>query len=721
MENLFKAKINLKYLRFLLKRNTRLMILVSVLMFALYPLLVFTQYVLYNTQYDERVFTVGQVLLLLILVATIFIVPMTMFSYLNSKRNLDVYHALPITRKDLYLSTLISSVIVILIPFTLIYTLGSIYYVSVIPNVDVMLEVKQYIYTVALTLAILLPIIFAMMNTGTTVDGLLYSAMVHVLPAIGYGAYVLYGEATLLGFRAGTDQLFLIFSSPIFTIFDLNFNLTRAYPNLWLITIYWLIFALIATWGVLQLYKFRKSEKAEDPFTNKWFFPIITTVFTIVFQIFLFSTFVAFTSGRLLDFRTLLFPVTFTFVGYMVLDVIANRGFRHFLKGVLNFIIITAITLASFTLSTNTGGLGYVNNVPDRNDVKEVSVFLTDPTGLISTSPYSYSYQLFREYTGHDGILRLTDPDHIQTIIDTHQNILDQYKKYDYNKNIWNLTNVATEYPFDVPSYLDSAFEVRYTLKNGATLNRRYNINFGWTYDMLRLIPTEAVFNNKYPSLILNSYEDFRISDFKFADPMMTQSSILATGSFDAFRQAYKLDYLDKSLAQHLEGDTLVGYVHMTICNQGCLSQSFVVEASDTRTVAYLKSQGKNIEFEYVEDQEFILVLPDANERRSFFFISNNTVQQPGVRDDVDQNFTYIRIDQQQLNQLLPYLRTDGLLTKATGVIAFAPKIEWGVERMSPNVFLMLAPEAQSLIDQFKSEKPIQRINYYDLMYQLLN
>ncbi len=719
MENLFNAKVNLKYLGFLLKRNIKLMILVSMLMLALYPLLVFTEYVLGNNSYSSQVFTVGQVFILLILVASIFLVPLSLFSYLNSKRNLDVYHALPITRKDLYLSTLLSSIIIILIPYTIIYGLGTVYYVSVIENVDLMRELYQYIYTIVLTIAVLMPIIFAMMNTGTSIDGLLYSAMVHVLPAIGYGAYVIYGEAILLGFRAGSDQLFLIFSSPIYTIFDLNFNLNRVYPNLWLITLYWLVFSFVATWIVLQLYKFRKSENAEKPFTNKWFFPIITTVFTIIFQVFLFSTFVAFTNGRLLDFRTLLFPIVFTFVGYMILDVIANRGFRHFFKGLFNFVIITVVTLSSFALSANTGGLGYVSKVPKLENVKEVSILLNDPIGLINASPYSYEYYLFDHV---DGTMTFDDSTHIEAIIKTHQRILDGYASVDYNKNVWDIEIKESEFPFAPTQYLDSSIEIKYTLDNGSTLQRRYQISSAWTYDLLSLIPSEKVFSNKYPALSLPSYDAYRLDAFTFSDVLLQSERGLLTLDYRLFKDVYKQDYLTKSLQQHLDGATLLGFVNLNICkiqSQGgeCSSRSYPINTNDLNTIAYLQSKGFSLEQPYTSDQEYMLVLPSTNEDRILFYAYSNTMQEPSVRSESASMVDYIMINQEEMNLLLPHLRTNVLLEKATGVVRLSNTARFTQERVSPHVFLLLSPDAQDLVNQFKQEKEVNRFNYYDLFY----
>ncbi|MBV1709786.1 MAG: hypothetical protein KMY54_07990, partial [Erysipelothrix sp.] len=98
MAKIFSFNINGAYLRFLIKRNSRFMILTGIAMTVLFPILAFTNYLI-DGNYNEFVFTTGRVFILLLLVLSIFIVPFLMFSYLNSKKNLDVYHALPIKRR----------------------------------------------------------------------------------------------------------------------------------------------------------------------------------------------------------------------------------------------------------------------------------------------------------------------------------------------------------------------------------------------------------------------------------------------------------------------------------------------------------------------------------------------------------------------------------------------------------------------------------------------
>lgn len=709
MENLFKAKINTKFVRFQLKRNVRFMVLAATLMIALYPLLVFTNFVLNDTAHDTGSFLVGRVALTVILTLSVFVVPFSLFSYLNSKRNLDVYHALPITRKDLYLSSLISSVLIILIPFTIVYIIGSIYYVAVIPDVDVILLVKQYVYSVVLAIATLMPIIFAMMNTGTLIDGLLYSGMLHVLPAIGYAAYLLYGEAILLGFKAGSDLLFLLFSSPIFALFDLNFNVDRIYPNVWLVVVYWLVFSFVATWIVLQVYKHRKSEKAETPFTNKWFFPIVSTLFMIVIQVFFFSTFATLTGSRILDFRTLIFPVVFTFVGYMVLDVIANRGFRHFFKAAMNFVVITLITLSGFYGSVATKGLGYVTHVPQLSSVEKVSFSFSGGNPILQTISQN-SYDYLSDYRTRKDSITFKDPNQIQTIMDVHQTILDGYKKINYNKNIYALED--SEKPANFPNIYSGSFNVTYSLKNGSKVSRQYNVAAEWLDGLMKFINTEEFFDFRYPVLNQSSIKNNKVQEFSFSDPLLTKKQGISFLNAERFATVYREDYLNKSVDDFLNTKPIVGFINLNVCNKNsnCSNNTYPIREDDTKTIEFLTSEGNIISLTSPVSNEhrFLILLKDSSD----FFLS------PSIPFDYYKEESKVKVVSLSFDEtvkLLPYLNYQSLTKQPVDVLRVIPSIE-GMNEYAPTLYGINAA-GKSVFEELLLGKPVETKDFYTLMY----
>lgn len=724
MAKLFSFKINGAYLRFLLKRNTRFMVLTGIAMTVLFPILAFTNYLI-DGSYNQFVFTTGRVFILLLLVLSIFIVPFLLFSYLNSKKNLDVYHALPIKRRDLYFTTLLAAFAIILIPYTLVYIIGNVYYFSVIPNVDVILLIKQYYFSLALTLSIVTPILFAMMNTGTGVDGLLYGLLLHIIPSILYGAYVTFGSAVLLGFSVADPSLFLLYASPIWAIFELTFNTTRIFPNPILISLYWIAFGLITSWVVLYYYQIRRSEKAEEPFTNKWFFPVISSFFTFIVQFFLYSAFITL-SGRGLDFRTLIFPFFLTFVMYLILDVIANRGFKHLIRGIINFGIIGALSLSTFTFGTLFDGFGYITRVPDANNVEKVELEYYDP--------YSFLYQsYYYDQTTFPIQKMYSEAEDIATIIETHEAILEGFKENGYKK--WDGYSPLESTP---RSGLDSALyqqssnvSIVYHLKSGAKIARSYTVPFGWTTDLLNLVDSENVFKNRYP-MLANPDAVVRNTVFDILDPLMSNSVTLSGKvNFKLFAAAYKSDYLSLNEQQHNYPDTgVLGIIHLTSCTSVdmCITRGIPIDARYTQTLSLLASSGIALPTFTTFENLPIVVLPDAtNEKAPFFHIQsllgNVDFFTPSYYDEVKEGSVaigmvkYIEIPQERIIELLPYIRTNAISEKAIGVLRVESNIVLS-DRNTQYMFYLLDEDALPLLQQWRTELEVKEINYENIIYK---
>ena len=724
MAKLFSFKINGAYLRFLLKRNTRFMVLTGIAMTVLFPILAFTNYLI-DGDYNAFVFTTGRVFILLLLVLSIFIVPFLLFSYLNSKKNLDVYHALPIKRRDLYFTTLLAAFAIILIPYTLVYLVGNIYYFSVIPNVDVILLIKQYYFSVALTLSIVTPILFAMMNTGTGVDGLLYGLLLHIIPSILYGAYVTFGSAVLLGFSVADPSLFLLYASPIWAIFELTFNTTRIFPNPILISLYWIAFGLITSWIVLYYYQIRRSEKAEEPFTNKWFFPVISSFFTFIVQFFLYSAFITL-SGRGLDFRTLIFPFFLTFVMYLILDVIANRGFKHLVRGIINFAIIGALSLSTFTFGTLFDGFGYITRVPDASSVEKVELEYYDP--------YSFLYQsYYYDQTTFPIQKMYSDEEDIATIIDAHKTILEGFKENDYKK--WDGYSPLESTPRSV---LDSALypqtsnvSIVYYLTSGAKIARSYTVPFAWTTDLLNLVDSENVFKNRYP-MLANPDAVVRNTVFEIFDPLMSNSVTLSGKvNFKLFAAAYKSDYLSLNEQQHNYPETSVlAIINLTSCTStdSCVTRGIPVDARYTQTLSLLVSSDIALPTLTALEKLPIVVLPDStNEKSPFFHIQSmlgnvdfyniSYYSETKEADAIIGSVDYIDIPEDRIVELLPYLRINAISEKAVGVLRVESKFLFN-DRNTPYVFYLLDEDALPLIQQWRSELEVKQTSYDNIIYK---
>jgi hypothetical protein len=702
MENLFRARINAGFFRFLIKRNTRLMILTSVAMIALYPLLAFTEFV-FNGTYSQTFFNVGRAFQLVVFFVSLVIVPFVIFSYLNSKKSLDVYHALPITRKDLFLTGLIASMVIVLIPFLSVYGLGWIYNAMVVPTIDNTLIFENLYYSLALSMAIALPFMFSMMNTGTSVDGFLYGLIIHLIPMIAYGTYLVFGNTVLLGFRAPTNNTFLLFTAPLWTIFELNLNRNLVFPNPDLVALYWFVMSFGMAWLVLFFYKIRRSEKAETPFTNNKFYPIIVSLFILMIQFFFYSTFTLLTEGSSLDLRTLIFPVFFTFVAYMILDVIANRGFKNFTKALIKFAIITAVSLTTFLVATFTGGAGYVNNVPNPDRVAKVEFLINDDSGLFSPSYSSYIYNT------SNGVIAYEDKADIEVIVDFHQSIIDRFKELGISTNNYNFyddakTNaIESSYPFKLSPWTTSEVQLRYTLNNGSTLLRSYRIPFVWTDTILPLSVSNPNLLNRYPHL---SNRD-RVTKIRFAPTTLHLEITVPQDKLNTLLDTYIDEYTSQGSAI-LEGEAVVGYILTEATYQnsdafggGYTTQALPVFASFTKTIELLELP----EIVIPESVTVELIRPSTRDNPVEFFIQNfdSSIRYWG-QDSANEFATYT-LNADEITKLLPYMTAHHVNDDLVGLIKIDAKLEIGVERYTNFVFYSLLEEGRSILEEIIAEK----------------
>lgn len=698
MENLFRARINAGFFRFLIKRNTRLMILTSVAMIALYPLLAFTEFV-FNGTYSQTFFNVGRSFQLVVFFVSLVIVPFVIFSYLNSKKSLDVYHALPITRKDLFLTGLIASMVIVLIPFLSVYGIGWIYNALVVPTIDNTLIFENLYYSLALSMAIALPFMFSMMNTGTSVDGFLYGLIIHLIPMIAYGTYLVFGNTVLLGFRAPTNNTFLLFTATLWTIFELNLNRNLVFPNPNLVALYWFVMSFGMAWLVLFFYKIRRSEKAETPFTNNKFYPIIVSIFILMIQFFFYSTFTLLTEGSSLDLRTLIFPVFFTFVAYMILDVIANRGFKNFTKALIKFAIITAVSLSTFLVATFTGGAGYVSNVPNPDRIAKVEFLITDESGLFSPSYSSYIYNT------SNGVIAYEDEADIEVIVDFHQSIIDRFKELGISNNSYNFyeqTTLETTYPFQLASWTTSEVQLRYTLNNGSTLLRSYRIPFVWTDTILPLSVSQPNLLNRYPHLSNRE----RITKIRFAPTMLHTESIVSQDKLNTLFDTYIEEYTSQGAAI-LEGKAVVGYIltEATLQNSnaygGYTTQALPVFESFTQTIALLELSENVLPASLTVE----LILPSTRNNPVEFYIQNFDSSIRYWGQDSSTEFATYTLNADEITKILPYFTAHHVNDDLVGLIKLDAKLEIGVERYTSFVFYSLLEEGRSILEEIIAEK----------------
>jgi len=83
-------------------------------MIVLYPVLLLTLQLINPNIYINDVRGVGQVFALILLIVSAISIPFLTLGYMNSKKHLDTYHALPIKRSDLLIINVVAAFIMVL-------------------------------------------------------------------------------------------------------------------------------------------------------------------------------------------------------------------------------------------------------------------------------------------------------------------------------------------------------------------------------------------------------------------------------------------------------------------------------------------------------------------------------------------------------------------------------------------------------------------------------
>lgn len=212
---------------------------------------------------------------------------------------------------------------------------------------------------------------------------------------------------------------------------------------------YFLITAGIGA-GAFFLYKKRRAEQVSKPFVFKLLYYIISTaVIFCIYSVFYY------------DDIGIVPAILTTVIVYVILEVAANRGFRKIWLSLIKYAGVMAASVLIIFAAQETEGFGMVTRVPDISQVKYVEL------------NYGGFYGMFRlpyEYT-KDGrvidFLEFNESENIETIISVHKNVVRDENRIER---------------FARPG---NGFEVRYHLKNGRTLTRKYNLTLAEVAEML--------------------------------------------------------------------------------------------------------------------------------------------------------------------------------------------------------------------------------------------
>lgn len=240
---------------------------------------------------------------------------------------------------------------------------------------------------------------------------------------------------------------------------------------------YFLITAGIGA-GAFFLYKKRRAEQVSKPFVFKLLYYIISTaVIFCIYSVFYY------------DNIGIVPAILTTVIVYVILEVAANRGFKKIWLSLIKYAGVMAASVLIIFAAQKTEGFGMVTRVPDISQVKYVELDYGGFYGM---------FRLPREYDEsgwHSDYLEFDNSENIETIISAHQNIVGEKNRKG---------NIARP---------GNSVEIRYHLKSGGTMVRRYSNTPAEAAEMLGKLDLTDEYRTqlaeKFIDKILTAKEDY--------------------------------------------------------------------------------------------------------------------------------------------------------------------------------------------------------------------
>lgn len=193
-----------------------------------------------------------------------------LFHYLHQVKMTTALHGLPVSRNVLFGSTVLSGIVLLLVPIVVNVLL--VFLVKATMEIGVLIVAKSVLrwalYAVALSLALFAFASFVGMFVGNPAAQLVFTYVLHFLPLAAFAAFMALGQMFLLGFSSDMDVPNWIMELPMMTIAH---DFTD--PCGYYILLYFIL-AVVLFAAALAAYKKRPLEQAGDVVVFEWVKPV---------------------------------------------------------------------------------------------------------------------------------------------------------------------------------------------------------------------------------------------------------------------------------------------------------------------------------------------------------------------------------------------------------------------------------------------------------------
>lgn len=492
-----------------LRKNMASAIVYAVLLLFSYPLLIF-MYKIFNNSSKEiqngflegcaaLVFPVitGGIAILFTLLVAVF-----MFSYMHKKRSVDVFGALPVTRRTLFFSRYFTGISILLVPFLLCMGLSMLLSIQ-------SFEAVQQLWRSSVTILVSVVVAytftaFVAVCCGTTADMVISVLAINGLYPLMVLMCQVISNSTIPGVTSNFNLPAVVYTalSP-YSSGIVNAVMDPALTESGAQFLWWFVLLALSIAGCIAVSRKRKAECAQAGFALR-LLPVLVRaiactvaglVFALVFSSFSFGVnaqnsvlnhYIWFFLGLMIG----------SFIAHLILTFIYNRGSRGFLKSLISYGVLILVIGAAYMI-VSTGMFGMDLYVPQPQQVKQVQFKVNGPENFFLSGA---DEELFAVYT---------EQEDIEKVVRVHTSITDNLREragYPYAMSLGAFGYMENE----APLFYDVI--IKYTLENGCVVERVYS-NF--TFDsreiapeVLAVIESQAYKEQTVPILI---YDDSSI------------------------------------------------------------------------------------------------------------------------------------------------------------------------------------------------------------------
>lgn len=397
-----------------------------------------------------------------IVLLTIFVLPVLvsilLFKYTNEEKSSSFIHGLPISKRKLYITNILTGIVMYVIPFLvnliiiLLLNLGEMGKYLQFADIMKWFGVCMLYNTIFFAFATFIGTFCA--------SKISHGILTYILMYAPVGVLVLTSAITeniLYGFKGLSSNFEEFTKLPFIKIIEDFREMSSYYLDQAIkfetstIIIYIISIIVMLVLGYF-IYKKRKLEITKEFIAFKGIRSFIKYAATFLVNLLSYMYFYDVIGKH--NIRTLLASFVITLIAYLIIEMILKKTYKVF-KSIIGFIIYAVVITITFVI-LNTGAFGYETRIPKAEDVEEVSFGMRNET------------------------INFKEKQNIENIIDFQQKLVDEKKKG------------YTEYT------------IEYKLKDGRKITRKYDINNSLYKEELNKILT----SNEYYEEKIKQIED---------------------------------------------------------------------------------------------------------------------------------------------------------------------------------------------------------------------